>query len=128
MKSSPRSDIDIYKPRRAGFWVKSTPTGRYRAYDVADTIAAAKKAYARCRTTKSFLLTEGSPDFAKTTCTVCLRKLNEASPNGDKADSKSAYFKYYAKAKKVYGSHYYCGWSALLTDIFTNPALRALGR
>jgi hypothetical protein len=128
MKSSPRSDIDAYKARRAGFWVKSTPTGRYRAYDVADTIDAAKKAYSRCRTSKSFLLTAGSPDFAKTTCTVCGNKLIDASPNDDKANSDSAHFTYYPKLKKVFATHYYCGWTSLLTKIISDPALRALGR
>jgi hypothetical protein len=117
---------EMYKPRRCGFWKNATPTGRYRAYDVADTIAAAKKAYSRCRTRKDFLLTADAPDRNRTRCAVCSEKMCDASPNGDNANNDSGHFTYDPRTKKVAATHYYCGWTALMTEVFTNPAFRNL--
>ena len=82
-------------------------------YDTFRTIAQAKKAYKRCRTTKHFILADNTPN--NPTCPVCKRKLK------DDPETMRGYrgnrCEYNPKTKQVTVFHYTCSWQRTLEDI-----------
>ncbi len=107
------------------FYKKSRPRpdGRtgYSGYDHADTIVDAVEAYRRVRTTKHFILTDGSPDLAELTCT-CGHKLSEGD-DGNRCQLVRHGGKVYVLAQ-----HYKCSWGTLLSAIGTSGSLAEAGR
>jgi hypothetical protein len=106
-----------------GFYKKSRPSAEYgtvfSAYDHADTIAAAVEAYKRARTTKYFILVDGSPDLATITCT-CGNALSEGDGNRCQFTKRDG-------QAYVLGQHYACSWGTLLTAISTSSSVAEAG-
>ena len=114
------------------FYAKSRPStaptanGRttFCAYDTADTIADVVQAYRRTRTTKYFILLDGSPDLAELTCT-CGRTLAETDPDGG-TGNRCAHRRA-GGSSFVMGQHYACSWGTLLTAIGTAHTVAEAG-
>ena len=84
-------------------------------YDTFNSIAAAKKAYRRCRKPKDFILADDSPDLLKVVCPVCSRSLaNDPEPHAAYRGNRCVY---YPKLKKVIGMHYVCSWRIIFEQI-----------
>ncbi len=101
------------------FYRKSRPradgTVGYSAYDHADTIAEGIDAYKRCRTQKTFILTDNSPDHATTNCVGCGKRL--ADIDGIAQGYRATYVDYYPRTKSARPYHYVCAWQKTLNDI-----------
>lgn len=109
-------------------------------YDKFLTIAQAAKAYRRCRTRKSFILT-GVRDLARVKCAHCDRKLSEYAPDnvpGEETDTHEirsqgladAYHgnrvEYIPRLKAIVAVHYTCGWRHLLGACATGDYAEAV--
>lgn len=99
------------------FYPKARPDGRWAAYDHADTIADAATAYRRCRTGKSFILADDSPDLALP-CSACGTAVNDYgdTPRGYRGNR----CEYNPRSKRFRLMHYTCSWGALLGGIGTS--------
>ncbi len=106
------------------FYRKSRPrpdgTTGYSGYDHADTIDDAVEAYKRARSTKHFILTDGSPDLDMLTCT-CGHKLSEGD-DGNRCQLVKRNGVFYVLAQ-----HYKCAWGTLLGAIGTSHTLAEAG-
>lgn len=89
----------------------------YSAYDHADTVADAVEAYKRCRTSKTFILVDGSPDLERFHCSNCGRLMSDYgdAPKGYRGN----FVEYNPKAKRFRIKHYMCAWGQLLGAIGT---------
>jgi hypothetical protein len=91
-------------------------------YDTFGSIAAAKQRYRRCRTTKSFILTEEAIQREKPTCAVCGQPMT-GLPKGETevqrgySDHCANRCEYLPKTKKVAVMHYICAWTSLLNKV-----------
>lgn len=107
----------------AGFYKRSRPSAEYgtvfSAYDHADTIAAVVEAYKHTRTTKHFILVDGSPDLATITCT-CGKVLSEGEGN------RCQFIKRGSRAF-ILGQHYACSWGTFLTAMGTSDTAAEAG-
>ena len=108
------------------FYKRSRPrpdgTVGFSGYDHADTIADVVAAYKRTRTTKYFILTDGSADLATLRCT-CGALLSEADPNGKVGAGNRCQFTKRDGKPFVMGQHYSCSWGTLLGALGTASTL-----
>lgn len=100
------------RPRRDG-----KPGTTYSAYDHADTMLEAVEAYKRCRKTRTFILTDDSPDRQRYACVHCGALLADPSPDGK---IESTYVDYSPRTKRARPKHYSCAWATLLGAICTS--------
>jgi hypothetical protein len=98
----------------------------FSAYDHADTIADAVEAYKRCRTTKYFILSDGSPDLANLRCT-CGALLSEPGPDGKPDGGNRCQYAKRDGKPYVLAQHYYCSWGTLLGALGTSDNLAEAG-
>lgn len=105
-----------------------TANGRttFCGYDTADTIADVVEAYKRTRTTKYFILLDGSPDLAGLTCS-CGATLDQPAPDGKPDPGNRCLFRKVKGNSYVMGQHYVCSWGTLLTAIGTSSTVSEAG-
>jgi len=112
------------------FYKRSRPradgTTGYSGYDHADTIADAVEAYKRTRTTKYFILVDGSPDLAAIRCS-CGALLSEPAPDGKPDPGNRCMFRKRAGKPEVLGQHYVCSWGTLLGALGTSTSVAEAG-
>ena len=97
----------------------------YSAYDHADTVADAVKAYQRCRKARTFILTDGARELNTLECSVCGRKLSDYgdAPEGYRGNR----IDYSPRSRTFRPKHYMCAWNALLGAICTSYSVAEAG-
>lgn len=106
------------------FYKSSRPTAtgtRWSAYDHSDSLHEAGAAYARCRKSRTFILTDDSPDLERFYCSCCGRLLSDYGDAGE--GYKAVYVDYSPTRKSFRPKHYVCAWGQLLGAIGTSYSL-----
>lgn len=109
------------------FYRKSTERHTFSAYDHADTVLDAVRAYSRCRRSQAFILTDGSRDLDRYACSSCglpLSTIVTEHPEGYHGNR----CEYSPSTHTFTARHYTCSWGATLDAICTSSSVAEAGR